>query len=130
MGTAEFECAISKVAEVREVAVVAIPDGLKGQTAFAYIVPNTPCIEPEMLVKKVIQSTRMTIGSIAKPDYIAIVPDLPKTRSGKIVRKLLRNIALRSEEHIDITSVANPQIIEIIKTIAQNPVFIPNICKL
>ncbi|MBQ7524232.1 MAG: AMP-binding protein [Alphaproteobacteria bacterium] len=130
LGTAEFECAISKVAEVREVAVVAIPDGLKGQTAFAYIVPNTPCIEPEMLVKKVIQSTRMTIGSIAKPDYIAIVPDLPKTRSGKIVRKLLRNIALRSEEHIDITSVANPQIIEIIKTIAQNPVFIPNICKL
>ena len=130
LGTAEFECAISKVAGVREVAVVAVPDELKGQTAFAYIVPNATDIAPEMLVKKVIQSTRTTIGSIAKPDYIAIVPDLPKTRSGKIVRKLLKNIAMGSDAPIDLSSVANPQIIETIKIIAQNPIFVPSMCKL
>ncbi|MBQ9335265.1 MAG: AMP-binding protein [Alphaproteobacteria bacterium] len=130
LGTAEFECAINKIDEVKEVAVVAVPDELKGQTAFAYIVPIVSNIDPEILVKKIINSTRATIGSIAKPDYIAIVPDLPKTRSGKIVRKLLRDIANGIETPSELHSVVNPEVIEDVKSSVNNPIFCPDMCKL
>lgn len=129
LGTAEFECAINKVDEVKEASVVAIPDELKGQTAFAYIVLNDCDIAAEVLVKKIIKSTKTRIGSIAKPDYVAIVPDLPKTRSGKIVRKLLRDIAIGNENLPDLHSVTNPEVIELLKKSAKSPIFCPDVCK-
>lgn len=132
LGTAEFECAINKVSEVKESAVVAIPDELKGQTAFAYVVLTSPlerndCAE---IVKKIVNSTRNNIGSIAKPDYIVFVPDLPKTRSGKIVRKLLRDIANGIESLSELHSVINAEIIEILKVLVKKPIFCPDMCKL
>jgi len=132
LGTAEFECAINKVDEVKESAVVAIPDELKGQTAFAYVVLTRPLEKNDCadIVKKIVNSTRNNIGSIAKPDYIAFVPDLPKTRSGKIVRKLLRDIANGNENSADLNSVINSEIIEILKASVKSPIFCPDMCKL
>lgn len=131
LGAAEFECAISKVELVEEVAVIAVSDELKGQTAFAFVVlkSHVSPVDYENITKQIVGATRTTIGSIAKPDYIAIVPDLPKTRSGKIVRKLLRDIANSSEKLSELHSVINPEIIESLKISAQNPIFCPDICK-
>lgn len=132
LGTAEFECAINKVPEVKESAVVAIPDELKGQTAFAYIVLKTASNNNDYasIVKKIVHSTRTSIGSIAKPDYIVFVPDFPKTRSGKIVRKLLRDIANGGENTSELHSVINPEIIDVLKLSVKNPIFCPDLCKL
>ena len=132
LGTAEFECAINKVSEVKESAVVAIPDELKGQTAFAYVVLTSPLERNDFaeIVKKIVNSTRNNIGSIAKPDYIVFVPDLPKTRSGKIVRKLLRNLANGGENLPELHSVINSEVIKILKVSVKNPIFCPDMCKL
>ena len=132
LGTAEFECAINKVFEVKESAVVAIPDELKGQTAFAYVVLTSPLERNDFaeIVKKIVNSTRNNIGSIAKPDYIVFVPDLPKTRSGKIVRKLLRNLANGGENLPELHSVINSEVIKILKVSVKNPIFCPDMCKL
>ena len=127
LSTYEFECAINNLDEIKEVAVVAIPDELKGQTAFVYVVLKNINIETATIVNKIITATKTHIGSIAKPDYIAIVPDLPKTRSGKIIRELLKNIATGNME-LDISSVSNPQIIDTIRSISTNPIFCPDFC--
>ncbi len=132
LGTAEFECAINKISEVQESAVVAVSDDLKGQTAFAFVVLT---VTPErddfaQIVKKIVSSTRNSIGSIAKPDYISFVPDLPKTRSGKIVRKLLRDIANGAENLPELHSVINSEVIDVLKVSVKNPIFCPDMCKL
>lgn len=131
LGTAEFECAIRKVEQVKEVAVIAVSDELKGQTAFAFVVLKSSVspVDYENITKQIVDATRTTIGSIAKPDYIAIVPDLPKTRSGKIVRKLLRDIANSNKNLSELHSVINPEIIESLRISVQNPIFCPDICK-
>lgn len=130
LGTAEFECAINKVEDVKESAVVAVPDEIKGQTAFAYVVLNSTNNQISDIVKKIINATRDMIGSIAKPDFIAIVPDLPRTRSGKIVRKLLRDIANNKENLSELSSIINTDSIPLVKKAVQNAIFCPDMCKL
>ena len=130
LSVTEFENAISKLDAIKEVAVVAIPDELKGQTAFVYIVLRYDNIETNVIVNTIITATKTYIGAIAKPDYIAIVPDLPKTRSGKIMRKLLKDIATGNTEPLDTSSMQNPQIIEEIKHISNDPIFCPDFCKI
>lgn len=130
LGTAEFEGAINKLAEVKESAVVAVSDEIKGQAAFAFVVLNSSDNSIEKIVKKILLSIKDTIGAIAKTDYIAIVSELPKTRSGKIVRHLLKKIANRETEINDTSSVVNPAAITSAQAATKNPIFCPDMCKL
>lgn len=130
LGTAEFECAINKVEGVKESAVVAVEHNIKGQTAFAYVV-SEEVNNYEKIITGILKSTKKFIGPIAKPDFIVFVPDLPKTRSGKIVRHLLRDIANHHKcDQNDISSVYNQEIISIIYKATQNPFSCPDICKI
>lgn len=92
LSTAEFEDAIHKVDSVTDCAVVAIPHKLTGQAAFVFAVKKAS-ESPDETIQKITKALRSEIGAIAKPSGIAFVSDLPKTRSGKIMRQLLRDIA-------------------------------------
>ncbi len=130
LGTAEFECAINKVHSVKESAVVAVEDSIKGQTAFAYVVIED-IVNHEKIISEILKSTKRCIGPIAKPDFIVFVPDLPKTRSGKIIRHLLRDIANNHNyNEKDLSSVYNQEIVPILYKASQEPFFCPDICKL
>ncbi len=130
LGTAEFECAINKVHSVKESAVVAVEDNIKGQTAFAYVVAED-INNHEKLISEILKSTKKCIGPIAKPDFIVFVPDLPKTRSGKIIRHLLRDIANNHNySEKDLSSVYNQEILPVLHKASQKPFFCPDVCKL
>lgn len=121
MGTAEVENAINEHPRVVESAVVGFPHPIKGQGIFAFVVCNdldeTTSIEG---IKHSIQiGVRNIIGPIARPDKILIVNGLPKTRSGKIMRRILRKIAAGESDNFgDITTLLNPEIIEHIQEVA------------
>lgn len=123
MGTAEVENAINEHPRVVESAVVGFPHPIKGQGIFAYVVCNdldeSTSIEG---IKHSIQiGVRNIIGPIAKPDKILIVNGLPKTRSGKIMRRILRKIAANELGNFgDTTTLLNPEIIDHILEVAAN----------
>ncbi len=111
LGTKELESAVLMVEEVGEAAVVPVHDSIKGilPHVFASLKPG---IEPnEELEEKIINTLKSEIGPIAKPGKVWIVPDMPKTRSGKIMRRVLGAIASKQDVG-DITTLANPQIVE------------------
>jgi len=119
LGTAEIEAAVKKVDLIAENAVVGKPDSIKGESIFAYIVlkgEDNLATEVEVLqaINEVISKE---IGNIAKVDSIAIVPGLPKTRSGKIMRRILRSIAKGEEITQDISTLEDPTIVEKIQNI-------------
>ena len=93
MGTAEVESALVAYDSVAEAAVVGFPHEIKGQGIYGYVTLNHGVEPTEELRKKLIQHVRTVIGPIAKPDFIQFAPGLPKTRSGKIMRRILRKIA-------------------------------------
>ncbi|MCH8276140.1 MAG: acetate--CoA ligase, partial [Bacteroidetes bacterium] len=93
MGTAEVESALVAYDSVAEAAVVGFPHEIKGQGIYGYVTLNDGVEPTEELRKKLIQHVRTVIGPIAKPDFIQFAPGLPKTRSGKIMRRILRKIA-------------------------------------
>ena len=111
--TGELENAVNKLPEVTESAVIGIPDEIKGQMPVVFVVSKTKNNE---LKNKVIQQIRKEIGPIALPKEVYLVEDLPKTRSGKIMRRILRKIFV-GEELGDLTTLANPESIEEIKKI-------------
>ncbi|MEA1920931.1 MAG: acetate--CoA ligase [Campylobacterota bacterium] len=118
MGTAEVESAIKKHAGVAEVAVVGKPHDLKGEGIFAYIVmkgEDTIAQEVE-LVKEINSIIKVEIGNIALCDDMVFVPGLPKTRSGKIMRRILRAIAKGEEITQDISTLEDPSIVETIES--------------
>lgn len=92
-GTAEIESAINLVKGVVESAVVGYPHDIKGQGIYAYVITDGPVENPENLRGEIIESVVAEIGRIAKPDKIQFVSGLPKTRSGKIMRRILRKVA-------------------------------------
>ena len=112
IGTAEVEGAIGKAADVAEAAVVGYPHDIKGQGIYAYVtlmsgVEPTPEIE-----KDIIQTVRREIGPHATPDKIQFTPALPKTRSGKIMRRILRKISENEIDKLgDISTLADPSIV-------------------
>lgn len=117
IGTAEVEDAINEHTSVVESAVVGFPHDIKGQGIYAYVIcqpgmeKTSEELKPELdaLINKV-------IGPIAKPDAIQVVSGLPKTRSGKIMRRILRKIAAKDTGHLgDISTLLNPEIVEEIK---------------
>lgn len=111
MGTAEVENAIDEHPKVIESAVVGYPHDIKGQGIYAYVIAEKPGIEEE--IKKIVSDL---IGSIAKPDKIQIVSGLPKTRSGKIMRRILRKIASGEVSNLgDTSTLLNPEIVEELK---------------
>jgi acetyl-CoA synthetase len=115
MGTAEVESALVAHAAVAEAAVVGFPHDIKGTGIFAYVLitPEFESWDPEELVGALKQQVREAIGPIATPDRILIAPGLPKTRSGKIMRRILRKIAAGDVSDLgDISTLADPSVVE------------------
>lgn len=117
MGTAEVEDAINQHPEVIESAVVGYPHEIKGQGIYAYVIPAGPVADQEAFAKEILAVVTREIGPIAKPDRIQVVSGLPKTRSGKIMRRILRKIASGDASDLgDTSTLLNPEIVEEIKT--------------
>ena len=113
MGTAEFEAVLVSVEEVAEAAVVGYPHELKGQGVYAYVVPQPGA---SIDVPALQLACRAQIGAHAKIDRVQIVPGLPKTRSGKVMRRILRKIAEgRGDDLGDISTLADPSVVEAIR---------------
>ena len=116
MGTAEVENAINEHEEVVESAVVGYPHEIKGEGIYAYVIVNSKSSD-EKIKTEITDVVRRVIGPIAKPDKIQIVSGLPKTRSGKIMRRILRKVASNDFDNLGVTStLLNPDVVdEIIK---------------
>lgn len=113
LGTAEVENAINEHPQVVESAVVGYPHDIKGQGIYAYIILGPGVTAGSALEKEIVATVRKEIGPIAKPDKIQFVADLPKTRSGKIMRRILRKIAANEEETLgDVSTLLNPEAVE------------------
>jgi len=116
IGTAEVENAINMHAGVVESAVVGYPHDIKGQGIYAYVIYQGKHGDDEMTRKDILQTVTRIIGPIAKPDKIQFVAGLPKTRSGKIMRRILRKIAEGETSNLgDITTLLDPAVVEEIK---------------
>ncbi|MBL7804516.1 MAG: acetate--CoA ligase [Saprospiraceae bacterium] len=116
IGTAEVEDAINKTPGVVESAVVGFPHDIKGQGIYAYVIVNDRLEDAAAFRQKVVDTVTKQIGPIAKPDKIQIVSGLPKTRSGKIMRRILRKVAEGDTSNLgDISTLLNPEVVEEIK---------------
>jgi acetyl-CoA synthetase len=103
-------------AGVVESAVVGYPHDVKGQGIYAFIINSNTHGDEELTRKDILQTVTRVIGPIAKPDKIQFVKGLPKTRSGKIMRRILRKIAEGELENLgDITTLLDPSVVEDIK---------------
>jgi acetyl-CoA synthetase len=112
MGTAEVENAINEHPEVIESAVVGFPHNIKGQGIYAYVICDMKDKSEGELIQEIKDTVRKIIGPIAKPDAVQIVPGLPKTRSGKIMRRILRKVASKDISNLgDISTLLNPEIV-------------------
>jgi acetyl-CoA synthetase len=116
IGTAEVENAINMHSGVVESAVVGYPHDLKGQGIYAYVIYEHHHTDENLTRQDIIQTVSRVIGPIAKPDKIQFVTGLPKTRSGKIMRRILRKIAEGETENLgDTTTLLDPSVVEDIK---------------
>jgi len=116
MGTAEVESAIDEHSAVCESAVVGFPHDIKGQGIYAFVVTYDSVHEDDHLKNEIRELVSKIIGPIAKPDKIQFVSGLPKTRSGKIMRRILRKIAEGDTTNLgDTTTLLDPQVVEEIK---------------
>ncbi len=113
LGTAEVESALVLHEKVSEAAVVGYPHDIKGQGIYAYITLMKGQEYTDQLKKELVSWVRTVIGPIASPDIIQWAPNLPKTRSGKIMRRILRKVASREEETIgDVSTLNEPEVVE------------------
>ena len=119
MGTVEVEAALASHLSVAEAAVVGFPHEIKGQGIFAFITLKEGVAENDELRRALVQIVRTRIGPIATPDRIEWTPQLPKNRSGKILRRILTRIAAGDyENHGDTSTVADPMVVaEIVRRI-------------
>jgi acetyl-CoA synthetase len=117
LGTAEIESALVAHAKVAEAAVVGFPHDLKGTGIYAYVTLVADFEPSEALRKELILWVRQEIGPIATPDHVQWAPGLPKTRSGKIMRRILRKIAANEHEQLgDVSTLADPAVVhELVK---------------
>ncbi len=121
MGTAEVESALVAHAHVAEAAVVGYPHDIKGQGIYAYVTLNADTAPSEDLRKELVAWVRREIGPIAAPDLIQFAPGLPKTRSGKIMRRILRKIAEDDFGALgDTSTLADPSVVESLVENRQN----------
>ena len=113
MGTAEVESALVGHPKVAEAAVVGYPHDLKGQGIYCYVTLNAGEDPTEELRKELVQHVRREIGPIASPDVVQFAPGLPKTRSGKIMRRILRKIAENEFGSLgDTSTLADPSVVD------------------
>jgi len=113
LGTAEIESALVGHAGVTEAAVVGYPHDIKGQGVYAYVTLREGRESSEALRKELVQWVRTEIGPFAAPDIIQFAPGLPKTRSGKIMRRILRKIAENDISNLgDTTTLADPSVVD------------------
>jgi acetyl-CoA synthetase len=113
IGTAEVESALVSHPKVAEAAVAPMPHDIKGQGLYAFVTLKEGVHESEELRKELANHVRKEIGPIAVPDKIQFAPGLPKTRSGKIMRRILRKIAENAVDQIgDTTTLADPHVVE------------------
>ena len=118
LGTKEIESACLTVPEIAEAAVVPVQDELKGRVPEVYVAVK-PGVQPsQAIVDRVIKANEEVIGKIARPKRVYIVPDMPKTRSGKIMRRVLAAISNRRDVG-DVTTLANPDVVEQIRAMVQ-----------
>jgi acetyl-CoA synthetase len=120
MGTAEIESALVLHEAVAEAAVVGYPHDIKGQGIYAYVTLMQGVVGSDALQKELELMVRQEIGAIAKPDILQWAPSLPKTRSGKIMRRILRKIAENALDELgDTSTLADPSVVD--ELIAQSP---------
>ena len=113
LGTAEIESALVLHDEVAEAAVVGYPHDIKGEGIYAYVTLMTASTPSDALQEALVQLVRSEIGPIARPDVIQFAPSLPKTRSGKIMRRILRKIAADEIEDLgDTSTLADPAVVD------------------
>jgi acetyl-CoA synthetase len=113
MGTAEVESALVAHPKVAEAAVVGYPHNIKGQGIYAYVTINLDVTPSDELLGELKKWVRKEIGPIATPDLIQFAPGLPKTRSGKIMRRILRKIAANEHDELgDVSTLADPAVVE------------------
>lgn len=116
LGTAEIENAINEHPNIIESAVVGYPHEIKGQGIFAFLTCEKDPADPVAFKKEIHDLITRIIGPIAKPDKIQLAPGLPKTRSGKIMRRILRKVAANDSENIgDVSTLLDPAVVEDIK---------------
>jgi acetyl-CoA synthetase len=112
LGTAEIEGAIKKHNDIAAVAVVGKPHDIKGEGVFAYIVlKDANSSDTQKLQSELNEVIKKEIGAIAYVDELAIVPDLPKTRSGKVMRRILRSLAKGEPITQDTSTLEDPTIV-------------------
>lgn len=112
LGTGELESALLSHPSVAEAAVVAIPDDIKGHGIYAFVTTQSPSLCTEQLKKELIEKVQNELGPFAKPTFIQWANDLPKTRSGKIMRRLLRLIAMDEFANLgDTSTLAEPKVV-------------------
>ena len=113
MGTAEVESALVAHHDVAEAAVVGAPHDIKGQGIYAYVTLNVSVESSDELKKELVQWVRKEIGPIASPDWLQWAPGLPKTRSGKIMRRILRKIGENDYSNLgDTSTLADPGVVD------------------
>ena len=113
LGTAEVESALLLHDLVAEAAVVGYPHPVKGQGIYTFVTLNTGAVKSDDLKKELVQLVRKEIGPIATIDVLQWADDLPKTRSGKIMRRILQKIASGKTDEIgDTSTIADPTVIE------------------
>ena len=113
LGTAEVESALVAHGQVAEAAVVGYPHDIKGQGIYCYVTLNAGLAGDEDLKAELVQWVRKEIGPIASPDLIQFAPGLPKTRSGKIMRRILRKIAEDDFSNLgDTSTLADPAVVD------------------
>ena len=113
IGTAEVENAINSHSGVIESAVVGYPHAIKGQGIYAYVIHDGSQGDTALIKQDILQTVSRLIGPIAKPDRIQLVTGLPKTRSGKIMRRILRKIAEGDIDNLgDVTTLLDPSLLD------------------
>jgi acetyl-CoA synthetase len=113
MGTAEVESALVLHPAVAEAAVVGVPHDIKGQTIYAYVTLGAGYSPNEDLRAELRQHVRHVIGAIAAPEFLQFAPGMPKTRSGKIMRRILRKIATNEHDSLgDTSTLADPEVVD------------------
>ena len=113
MGTAEVESALVAHPKVAEAAVVGMPHDIKGQGIYAYVTLNVGEASDDALRSDLVTWVRREIGPIAAPDALQFAPGLPKTRSGKIMRRILRKIAEGDTGNLgDTSTLADPAVVD------------------
>jgi acetyl-CoA synthetase len=120
LGTAEIESAMDEHENVCETAIVGFPHPIKGNGVYAYVICHEKSDDEDVLRKEINDLVTKEVGPIAKADKIQFVSGLPKTRSGKIMRRILRKIASGDSENLgDTSTLLDPNVVEEIKTTAQ-----------